>query len=658
MELFRLLGTIAVDNAKAIIGINETTDKAEESSEKMSSSFGKIGSAAVKMGETVAKAGAALTAAAGTAVVALTKAAVQSYAEYEQLVGGVETLYGAKYTTIQEYIDGVGASAEHAVHTFEEYQKREQRVLENAAKAYKTAGISANEYMETVNGFAAALTSSLGEYEWQAANYADMIVTDMADNANKMGTSLESIQNAYSGFAKQNFTMLDNLKLGYGGTKEEMERLLRDAEEYGGLIEGVLDASKFSDVATAINLIQEKMGITGTTAKEAAQTISGSLASASAAWQNLVTGIADDNADFDTLINNFVESVTTAGDNILPRVEIALNGAATLVEKLFPVIAEKIPAILMDVLPKITSAAVSIVQSLIIGLQQNKDTISRTAFEVIMLLVESFLSMLPDIIEVGLDLIVALAQGIAENIGSLTESVVDVIFKIVDILTDEEQITNMVGAAFTIMGALAIGIVKAIPELIKKVPEIYVSLVRAFTNSLPNIVNVGKDIVKSLFEGIASLETWIKDKISAFTSKIFGGIGDKIKGLFGGGDESTTTSSTKTSSVKAHAAGGVLTKPTIFGYTPATDTYHLGGEAGAEAVAPISVLQSYVEESVAKVTSQQTALLQGILNAIVQQGSGNEMTAVLQLDGKAVAKSVFKPLQDITKQHGKSLVAL
>lgn len=207
MELFKLLGTIAIDGSGAISAIDETTETAEKSQSKISKAFERIGSAAVNVGKTVAAGLAVGTA----AVAALVKESIAGYAEYEQLIGGVETLYGASAASAEEYAEKTGASLEYAQRVYERYAQREQQVLDNAKNAYKTAGLSANEYMETVNGFAASLTSSLGEYEWQAANYADMIVTDMADNANKMGTSLESIQNAYSGFAKQNYTMLDNL---------------------------------------------------------------------------------------------------------------------------------------------------------------------------------------------------------------------------------------------------------------------------------------------------------------------------------------------------------------------------------------------------------------------------------------------------------------
>ena len=235
----------------------------------------------------VGKFSAAAVAAGATAVAALTKSAVESYADYEQLVGGVETLFKDSAGIVQEY----------------------------AANAFQTAGLSANDYMETVTGFSASLLQSVGGDTEEAARIADQAITDMADNANKMGSSIESIQNAYQGFAKQNYTMLDNLKLGYGGTKQEMERLLADAEKLSGVH---YDISNLNDVYEAIHVVQGELGITGTTAEEASTTIQGSAAAMKAAWQNMLTGIADENADFDGLINNLVESVATFGENILP----------------------------------------------------------------------------------------------------------------------------------------------------------------------------------------------------------------------------------------------------------------------------------------------------------------------------------------------------
>ena len=316
MNLFELFVKIGVDD--------QASNKIQDISNKLGSGL----MTAAKVGTTAAIAG----------LTAFTTTAAKSYAEYEQLVGGVETLYGAKYKTIEEYIEGTGAAAEYAEQTFAEYQKRQQAVLDNAANAYKTAGMSANEYMNTVNGFAASLTSSLGEYEWQAASYADMIVTDIADNANKMGTNMEMIQNAYAGFAKQNYTMLDNLKLGYGGTKTEMERLLADAEKISGM---EFDISSFADVTEAIHIIQENMGIAGTTATEAEETIQGSLLAAKAAFMNFTVGIADENANVEELLNQLVESVVIAGGNIVPRVGEILGNIGTLLIENAPIMLKQ-----------------------------------------------------------------------------------------------------------------------------------------------------------------------------------------------------------------------------------------------------------------------------------------------------------------------------
>ena len=213
------------------------------------------------------------TAAATAGVVALSKAALDSYAQYEQLVGGVETLFKDSADTVQQY----------------------------AANAYKTSGVSANTYMEQATAFSASLIQSLGGDTQAAAQYANQAIMDMSDNANKMGTNIESIQMTYQSLMRGNYAMLDNLKLGYGGTKAELERLVADASKLTG---EALDPSKFSDVITAIHAVQENLGITGTTALEAATTIEGSVNMTKAAWSNLLTGIADDNADFQTLVDN------------------------------------------------------------------------------------------------------------------------------------------------------------------------------------------------------------------------------------------------------------------------------------------------------------------------------------------------------------------
>ena len=334
MELFKLLGTIAIEGAdKANKDINEVTGVAEKAGSKLGGAVSKIGGAVVKAGAVVG----AGVAAAATGISALTKQAVGSYAEYEQLVGGVETLF----------------------------KDSQSKVIEYANNAYKTAGLSANEYMETVTSFSASLLQSLDGDTAKAAEKANTAIVDMSDNANKMGTSMESIQNAYQGFAKQNYTMLDNLKLGYGGTKQEMERLLEDAEKLSGQ---KFDISSYADIVDAIHVVQTELGITGTTSKEAASTISGSIGMMKSAWQNLMVGMADPNQDFGALINNLVDSVVTAANNIAPRIIETLprivEGLTSLIENLIPYIQPVIKKLLPPLLDGAVKLVVYLVQNL------------------------------------------------------------------------------------------------------------------------------------------------------------------------------------------------------------------------------------------------------------------------------------------------------
>ena len=330
MDVFDLVAKIRLDDSEYESGIG-----------KAKGTFSSLASG-VKTGlATVAKVGAAAVSAGVAGVAALTKMGVEGYAQYEQLVGGVETLFKESQDIVMGY----------------------------AKSAYKTAGMSANDYMETVTSFSASLIQSLNGDTAKAAEVGNMAITDMSDNANKMGTSIEMIQNAYQGFAKQNYTMLDNLKLGYGGTKEEMQRLIDDAnrvkEANGEMADLSIDS--FADVAEAIHIIQTEMGITGTTSREAASTIEGSLAMMKGAWQNLVVGMADENANMEVLINNFVESVATAAQNLLPRIEQTLVGIAQLITALAPVIAEALPVLVESVLPALLAAGVSLVVAIVNG---------------------------------------------------------------------------------------------------------------------------------------------------------------------------------------------------------------------------------------------------------------------------------------------------
>ena len=347
---------------KSVIGsvknMNESMKDATNSASKMSSVMKGIGSSAIKVGKGLAVAGAA----AATAVTALVSKSVGAFADYEQLTGGVETLFGAGGRSVEEYAQSVGKSVSDIQGKYDSLMSAQNVVLENANKAYMTAGMSANEYMDTVTGFSASLISSLGGDTNKAADYANSALVDMSDNANKMGTDMESIKNAYQGFAKQNYTMLDNLKLGYGGTQEEMKRLLSDAEKLTGQR---YDISSFADITQAIHAIQTQMDITGTTAKEASTTISGSWGSLKAAFENTLVSLTTGGKMFDQSLDALVDSAKTFGQNVIPAITGALSGVGSLIESLAPVIVAELPSMVSDILPHLVSATKSLVTGLI-----------------------------------------------------------------------------------------------------------------------------------------------------------------------------------------------------------------------------------------------------------------------------------------------------
>ena len=347
---------------KSVIGsvknMNESMKDATNTASKMSSVMKGIGSSAIKVGKGLAVAGAA----AATAVTALVSKSVGAFADYEQLTGGVETLFGAGGRSVEEYAQSVGKSVSDVQGKYDSLMSAQNVVLENANKAYMTAGMSANEYMDTVTGFSASLISSLGGDTNKAADYANSALVDMSDNANKMGTNMTDIQNAYQGFAKQNYTMLDNLKLGYGGTQAEMKRLLGDAQKLTGQ---KYDISSFADITQAIHAIQTQMDITGTTAKEASTTISGSWGSLKAAFENTLVGLTTGGEMFDQSLDALVDSAKTFGQNVIPAITGALSGVGSLIESLAPVIVAELPSMVSDILPHLVSAAKSLVTGLI-----------------------------------------------------------------------------------------------------------------------------------------------------------------------------------------------------------------------------------------------------------------------------------------------------
>lgn len=483
------------------------------------------------------KAFTAFSAAAATAMVAITKGAVENYGDYEQLVGGVETLFGAGGQSLSEYAKSVGKTTTEAKDEYNNLIKAQEAVIEKANGAYKTAGMSANDYMETVTSMSAALIQSLDGDTVAAAEKADMAITDMSDNANKMGSDIESIKNAYSGFAKANYTMLDNLKLGYGGTKEEMQRLLDDATKISGV---KYDISQYGDIVDAIHVVQTEMGITGTTAKEAATTIQGSIASAKAAWTNLQTGLADENADLDALVGELVDSVVTVIDNIAPRVMAAvprilqavpqlitgLSGAAkelageakglgqSLIEPLtnsfftliqtaiamLPQLITTITSTITQNLPSIISEGAMILVNLINGITQAIPTLIQSIVDLIPVIVQAIAENLPQIVEAGLNLLVSLITGIVQAIPQLVDMLPTIITTIITVII--QSLPQILDAGVQILTALVNGLIQAIPQLIAMLPTIITTIVNVLIQNLPQIISAGIQLIGALISGL------------------------------------------------------------------------------------------------------------------------------------------------------------
>ena len=502
---------------------------------KVQSGLGKLGSIA----GTAMKGVTAAVGATSTALAGLGSASVSSYADLEQNVGGIETLFKG--------------SAD--------------KVIKNAENAYKTAGMSANQYMETVTGFSASLLQSLGGDTDKAADVADMALTDMADNANKMGTSMESIQYAYQGFAKQNYTMLDNLKLGYGGTKEEMERLLSDAQKITGV---KYDISNLNDVYQAIHVVQGQLGITGTTAKEAASTISGSVSSMKSAFDNFLNGSGTMDQLVETGITA-IQNIVNAVGQLLPQLMQSLSDATPQIiagiNQIFPQILDLIMTNAPTLISTIGQVLMALVQSLLPYMPQ----LLNIAMQLIQSFITGLITMLPQIIQMGMQLITQLILGIAQMLPQLIPQAINAIITIVNGLLD--NIDMLIDAAIQLILGLADGLINALPILIEKAPEIIMKLVTALIKNAPKIleagvqlivklvegvgsvlgklgqmagtiiqtiwdglkslpskmIEVGKNLIQGIWNGISNAVGWLWDKISGFCS----GIVDKIKGFFG-----------------------------------------------------------------------------------------------------------------------------
>ena len=518
-EAMDRLGKEMDDTSDSADDLEEELDDAGDAADDSEGKFSKLGGTL----KTVGVAMGACVAAAAAAAVSLGKAVIEAYGEYEQLVGGVDTLFQESSGKLQEY----------------------------AANAYKTAGMSANDYMSTVTSFSASLIQSLGGDTEAAVKYADMAITDMADNANKMGTDIGLIQNAYQGFAKQNYTMLDNLKLGYGGTKEEMERLLADATAISGI---EYDISSYADVVSAIHVIQESMGVAGATAAEAEHTIEGSLNSMKAAVANLVVGFGDADADIEQLCNNVVDAFQDVLTNITPIIENiisalptalnalletvvellptlletvvelfsqVLNTLLTLLPELIPVVIQAVLTIvntLIENLPLLVDAAIQIVMSLVQGIAQALPTLIPTAVQAVITIVQSLIDSLPMILDAALQLITGLADGLLAAIPVLIAALPEIILSIINFILD--AIPQIIETGIQLLTSLVAALPQIITAIVEAIPQIISGIIEAVLSAIPQIIQAGIDLLISLIKALPQIITTIVSAIPDIISGI------------------------------------------------------------------------------------------------------------------------------------------
>ena len=440
------------------------------------------------------------------ALVNVGKQAVASFAQFEQLEGGVKKIFG---------------------------EESAQMVMENAQKAFRTAGMSANTYMETVTNFSARLIQGLGGDTATAVEIADRAMQDMSDNANTYGTNIQSIMNAYQGFSKQNYTMLDNLKLGYGGTKKEMERLIADASTYTEIqkelgIEVKKGDMSFANIANAISVVQSHLGIMGTTAHEASNTIEGSTKAMKASWQNLLTGMAQDNADFGQLVDDFLSTlVDENGGGLIPvmkeRIKKVIEGIGQMITTLIPQLTDMIVPLIQDMTPTLVTAVTEVLRSIVDLLP----TILPFIAELIPEICRTLIEMLPEIVDVGVDFIISLIDGISDMLPELLTMCAEIVIKIGKALLD--KLPEMLNAGLKLVGGLVAGLVGAIWKVGEAVVKIGKAIWGALKERVSEMASAGKDLVAGLWNGISNSFTWIKNKIRGWVGDVL----KFIKKLFG-----------------------------------------------------------------------------------------------------------------------------
>lgn len=467
MTLFELVASLKLDDSEYEKGLTDSEKKAYNAGQAIGNglqmlgggaatavkAIGTIGGAALKVGATAVKGIGMAVTATSAAITPIVKQAVSAYGEQQQLVGGIQKLYGNMGMSLNDYAQSAGKSIEEVRDEWQMLENAQNLVAENAKNAFKTTGMSANEYMQNVTGFSAALINSLEGNTEVAAHMADMAMQDIADNANTFGKySVQELTNVYQALARGQYQTLDNLNLGFGGTKEGMQELLDKAQELSGV---EYDIGNFADIVDAIHVVQENMNITGTTANEAAGTLQGSFSMVKAAWQNLLAGLGS-GEDLSPLIDNVVKSAEGAIKNLLPVIERSLNGIVDLISKLAPIIADKLPSLLNDIVPPLLNAATQLITVL------------------------------------------------GENLPTLIDSI----------------LPPLLTAVTTLIVALAQNLPQILQVLIEQLPTIIISIGQALLQAAPALLEVGKNLLLTLWQGFSNAFPEAHDGIVGFVDKI------------------------------------------------------------------------------------------------------------------------------------------
>ena len=658
-EELKILITAEIDKLKKQVNdakktIEKFTEGSEKGASKMDKAFKTAGDNLGKATKAGAKVAAAAIASVSTAIAGLATISVKSYAEYEQLTGGVEKLFGTSSKTIMKY----------------------------AQDAYKNAGVNANTYMEQVTSFSASLISSLGGDTDAAAEYANKAINDMADNMNVFGSNIEDVQHAYQGFAKQNYTMLDNLKLGYGGTQKEMQRLIDDAnklKEAQGEV-GDLTIDKYSDVIEAIHTVQTEMNITGTTAKEAEGTISGSINMTIAAWGNLITSLADGNANIPLLVSNVISSATSVLENIIPIVKQVLQSIPAAISEISPEAGAAFQTVvdaIMAVLPILQDAlqgAFDLVVDTIVFVNDHIGLISTIAGIITGIAVAIGLYNAVAAVKAAMDAaqVTTLGALIAAYIAQaeamvvaiapyllIVAAIAAVIAIIVLCIKHWDQIKEAVANAWEFIKEKTVQAKEAIVNkfneikegITNKVNTIKEKVTSVFTNikdGMRNKINEAKSAVLNIFDGI---KTGISNKITAAKEKVKSVI-DAIRGFFnfefkwpkvplphfgikpsGWKVGDLLKGVIPKLSIKWNARGGIFDKPTLMGYG---GTLQGLGEDGAEAIVPLEKNTQWLNKIADKLAARQ-----------------GKIPIILQVDGKTFAQTTIDSINNLTRQTGK-----